>query len=80
MNNVWFSKSMGCMDAKGYLKVTGKIEEMVITDGRRNVYVLLIVDALKEALPYKSNAPNTISYYVILRVKLISGLLTINKY
>ena len=70
---------MGCMDAKGYLKVTGKIEEMVITDGRRNVYVLLIVDALKEALPYISNAPNTIPYYVILRVKLISGL-TINKY
>ena len=46
---------IGCIDDNGYLKITGRIKEILITAGGENVPPLLIEDAIKEALPCISN-------------------------
>ena len=46
---------IGCIDEDGYLKITGRIKEILITAGGENVPPLLIEDAIKEALPCVSN-------------------------
>merc|ERR1712150_415205 len=47
---------IGCIDANGYLKVTGRIKEIIITAGGENIPPLLIEEAIKEELPCISNA------------------------
>ena len=46
---------IGCIDSKGYLRITGRIKELIITAGGENVPPLLIEDAIKEQLPCISN-------------------------
>ena len=50
-----FTGDIGCIDDNGYLKITGRIKEILITAGGENVPPLLIEDAIKEALPCISN-------------------------
>jgi long-chain-fatty-acid--CoA ligase ACSBG len=53
---LFFLGDIGCIDTNGYLKVTGRIKEIIITAGGENVPPLLIEDSIKEALPCISNA------------------------
>uniref|UniRef100_F7AKU7 Long-chain-fatty-acid--CoA ligase ACSBG1 n=1 Tax=Xenopus tropicalis TaxID=8364 RepID=F7AKU7_XENTR len=50
------SGDIGKMDAEGFLQVTGRIKELIITAGGENVPPILIEDAVKRHLPIVSNA------------------------
>ena len=65
------SGDIGCVDDQGYLKITGRIKELIITAGGENVPPLLIEDAIKFELPCISNA-----MVVGDRKKFLSCLLT----
>lgn len=46
---------IGVLDARGFLYITGRAKELLVTSGGENVAPLLIEDALKERLPCVSN-------------------------
>jgi long-chain-fatty-acid--CoA ligase ACSBG len=46
----------GKIDEDGFMMITGRIKELIITAGGENVPPILIEDALKEELPILSNA------------------------
>ena len=50
------SGDIGKVDEDGYLKITGRIKEILITAGGENVAPVLIEDELKKQLPCISNA------------------------
>ncbi|XP_057697072.1 long-chain-fatty-acid--CoA ligase ACSBG2 isoform X2 [Corythoichthys intestinalis] len=50
------SGDLGKRDSKGFLFITGRIKELIITAGGENIPPVPIEDAVKEALPFISNA------------------------
>uniref|UniRef100_A0A665WGQ8 Long-chain-fatty-acid--CoA ligase ACSBG2 n=1 Tax=Echeneis naucrates TaxID=173247 RepID=A0A665WGQ8_ECHNA len=50
------SGDLGKHDQKGFLFITGRIKELIITAGGENIPPIPIEDAVKEALPLISNA------------------------
>lgn len=50
------SGDVGRLDQGGYLKITGRIKELIITAGGENIPPVLIEDVLKGELPSLSNA------------------------
>ncbi|RLN98370.1 hypothetical protein BBJ28_00009822 [Nothophytophthora sp. Chile5] len=50
------SGDVGELDADGFLSVTGRIKEIIITSGGENVPLILLENALKAKLPVLSNA------------------------
>lgn len=50
------SGDLGCVDSDGFLKITGRIKELIITAGGENIPPVLIEDNLKAELPAISNA------------------------
>ncbi|XP_073435471.1 long-chain-fatty-acid--CoA ligase ACSBG1 isoform X1 [Dendrobates tinctorius] len=66
------SGDIGKIDSEGFLQVTGRIKELIITAGGENIPPILIEDAVKRHLPIVSNA-------VLIgdRRKFISVLLTL---
>ncbi|KAK1174416.1 long-chain-fatty-acid--CoA ligase ACSBG2-like [Acipenser oxyrinchus oxyrinchus] len=50
------SGDLGKHDPEGFLYVTGRIKELIITAGGENIPPVLIEDAVKEELPIVSNA------------------------
>lgn len=49
------SGDVGQVTEDGYLRITGRIKEMLITAGGENVAPVLIEDAMKEEMPLISN-------------------------
>ncbi|CAJ0949016.1 unnamed protein product [Ranitomeya imitator] len=66
------SGDIGKIDSEGFLQVTGRIKELIITAGGENIPPILIEDAVKRHLPIVSNA-------VLIgdRRKFLSMLLTL---
>ena len=62
---------IGYLDEQGYVTITGRIKELIITSGGENVPPLIIEAAIKEELPCISNA-----MVVGDRKKFLSCLLT----
>ena len=42
------SGDLGCIDSKGFLQITGRIKELIITAGGENIAPVIIEDAFKE--------------------------------
>jgi len=51
----FMSGDLGIVDSKGYLKITGRIKELIITAGGENVAPVPIEDKFKEAFPACGN-------------------------
>ena len=66
------SGDIGCELSNGYLKITGRIKELIITAGGENVPPVLIEDSILEELPCISNA-----MLIGDRRKFLSCLLTL---
>ncbi|XP_077572474.1 long-chain-fatty-acid--CoA ligase ACSBG2 isoform X2 [Stigmatopora nigra] len=66
------SGDLGKRDGKGFLFITGRIKELIITAGGENIPPVPIEDAVKEALPIISNA-----MVIGDKKKFLSMLLTI---
>ena len=49
------SGDLGVIDSEGFVKITGRIKELIITAGGENVAPVLIEDALKNLCPIISN-------------------------
>ncbi|GLE00245.1 hypothetical protein PINS_up008972 [Pythium insidiosum] len=49
------SGDCGELDADGFIRITGRIKELIITSGGENVPPVLIEDAIKEELPLLAN-------------------------
>jgi len=49
------SGDLGVITDKGFLKITGRIKELIITAGGENVAPVPIEDNFKDAAPYVSN-------------------------
>jgi long-chain-fatty-acid--CoA ligase ACSBG len=49
------SGDLGIITDKGFLKITGRIKELIITAGGENVAPVPIEDNFKDAAPYVSN-------------------------
>ena len=49
------SGDVGRVDEEGYLRITGRIKEILITAGGENVAPVLIEDTIKEEVPIISN-------------------------
>lgn len=66
------SGDIGCFDDKGFLSITGRIKELIITAGGENVAPVLIEEVIKEEIPAISNA-------VVIgdKMKYLSCLLTL---
>ncbi len=47
---------VGIMDDHGFLHITGRAKELIITSGGENVAPVVIEDAVKQAVPFVSNA------------------------
>lgn len=63
------SGDVGKVDDDGYLKITGRIKELLITAGGENVAPVLIEDEIKKQLPCLSNAMavgDRMKYLVVL--------------
>mmetsp|Transcript_81484 Transcript_81484/g.182200 ORF Transcript_81484/g.182200 Transcript_81484/m.182200 type:complete len:198 (-) Transcript_81484:212-805(-) len=50
------SGDMGCMDVNGFVRVTGRYKELIITAGGENVAPVPIEDSIKKLCPAVSNA------------------------
>lgn len=50
------SGDLGVLDSDGFIKITGRIKELIITAGGENIPPVLIEDTLKAHLPAISNA------------------------
>ncbi|KAJ0409442.1 hypothetical protein P43SY_002332 [Pythium insidiosum] len=50
------SGDCGKLDADGFMMITGRIKELIITAGGENIPPILIEDCIKEELPILSNA------------------------
>ena len=54
-NGFLHSGDLGIMDERGFLKITGRIKELIITAGGENIAPVLIEDMVKEKCPIISN-------------------------
>ena len=54
-NGYLHSGDLGTLDSDGFLKITGRIKELIITAGGENIPPVLIEDAIKLQLPIISN-------------------------
>jgi len=54
-NRFLHSGDVGHLDKDGFLKITGRIKELIITAGGENIPPVLIEDVCKEELPFISN-------------------------
>jgi long-chain-fatty-acid--CoA ligase ACSBG len=50
------SGDVGTVDEKGFLRITGRIKELIITAGGENIPPVLIENTIKEEIPILSNA------------------------
>jgi len=49
-DNMWKSGDLGIIDADGFLRVTGRIKELIITEGGKNIAPVPIEDNIKTSL------------------------------
>lgn len=54
-NGLVHSGDLGHLDNEGFLYITGRIKELIVTSGGENIPFLMIEEALKQACPILSN-------------------------